>query len=63
MNIIKKLFFPNKKIWYPQNDEEFNYIYYYYNINSTHKIIKPEDKYPHEGIDNDEYLLKKIKEL
>jgi len=33
------------------------------NINATYEITKPENKYPHDGIEDDKYFLKKIEEL
>lgn len=47
------------KYWYPQNEEEYNYLKYTYNINATFKIVPPHEKYPHDINNNDDTYIKK----
>jgi hypothetical protein len=56
MNFKKLLFWKKKpkKMWEPQNDEEYEYMRYYYNVNATYRIPPPEEVYPHEEMNKED---------
>lgn len=56
----------NSKLWLPQNDEEYEYLLYFYNSNISMigKRPSPQDKYKHQAlVDDDNYINNKLNKL